>query len=133
MIIVDSTVWIDYFNGVRTPETDWFHAEAQRQRFGLTALILCEVLQGLRDDGLAARVEAQLRRFEILDGGDAAVAIQAARNYRKLRARGRTVRSTVDALIATFCIERGHRLLHRDRDFDAFEELCGLSVVHPVH
>lgn len=76
-------------------------------------------------------IEAELRKLEILDGGDADVAVRAARNYRKLRERGRTRRGAIDALIATFCIERGHALLHRDLDLDAFEKLCGLVVVHP--
>ena len=133
MVIVDSSVWVDYFNGVRNPETDWLEAELHQQRLGLTAAILCEVLQGVRNDRQAAHIEAELQRLEILDGGDADVAVEAARNYRKLRARGRTPRGTIDALIATFCIEYGHSLLHRDRDFDAFEELCGLVVVHPGH
>ena len=133
MIVIDSSVWIDYFNGARNPETDWLEAEAGNYRFALTSFILCEVLQGVRDERQAARLEAKLKKFEILDGGDVVIGIQAAKNQRILRARGRTVNDTIDALIATFCIEHGHALLHRDRDFDAFEELCGLVVVHPVH
>ncbi len=131
MVIVDSSVWVDYFNGVRNPETDWLVAEIRQRRFGLTVAILCEVLQGVQHERQALEIEAELRNLEILEGGDAHVAVQAARNYRKLRARGRTPRGAIDALIATFCIEHGHSLLHRDRDFDAFEELCGLIVVHP--
>lgn len=132
MVIVDSSVWVDYFNGVRNPETDWLVAEIRQRRFGLTAAILCEVLQGVQHEPQALEIESELRNLEILGGGDANVAVQAARNYRKLRARGRTPRGAIDALIATFCIEHGHSLLHRDRDFDAFEELCGLVVVHPA-
>ena len=131
MIVVDSSVWIDYFNGARNPETDWLESEAGNHRFALTPLILCEVLQGVRDERQAARLEAQLKKFEILDGGGVLIGIQTARNQRTLRASGRTVSSTIDAMVATFCIERGHSLLHRDRDFDAFEDLCGLVVVHP--
>lgn len=131
MVIVDSSVWIDYFSGVRNAQTEWLDREAESQRFGLTAFILCEVLQGVRDESQAARIEAELRRFEILNNDDTVVAIRAAQNYRTIRATGRTVRSTIDSLIAAFCIEHGHALLHRDRDFDAFEDLCGLVVVHP--
>ncbi len=131
MVIVDTSVWIDYFNDVRNPETNWLEAEIEQRRFGLTASILCEVLQGVGSERRAGEMEAELRKLEILEGGDADVAARAAWNYRKLRARGRTPRGAIDALIATLCIERGHALLHRDRDFDAFEEHCGLVVIHP--
>ena len=129
MVIVDSSVWVDYFRGVRNAETDWLDAESGRQRLGLTAIILCEVLQGVRDERQAAIVEARLRTFELLEGDGPTLALKAARNYRKLRAHGRSPRGVVDGLIATFCIEQGHGLLHRDRDFDAYEDLLGLVVV----
>ena len=131
MVIVDSTVWVDYFNGLHNPETDWLDGQLDQQRLGLTTIIVCEVLQGLREERKAIAVATALRQFEILEMPNLAVALQAARNYRTLRSRGRTVRKTVDVLIATFCIEEQHSLLHRDRDFDPFEELLGLSVVHP--
>ena len=92
---------------------------------------VCEILQGLRTDKDAARVLAVLRDFEIHAAGGLDVAVLAARHYRSLRARGRTVRRTIDCLIAAFCLHGGHALLHSDRDFDGFEELLGLSVVHP--
>ena len=130
MVIVDSTVWVDYFNGLHNPETDWLDTELDRQRIGLTTIILCEVLQGVRDDRKAARVEAELLKLEVFESGGVALAVQAARNYRTLRSRGRTVRKTLDVLIATFCLREQHSLLHRDRDFDPFEELLGLSVIH---
>jgi predicted nucleic acid-binding protein len=131
VVIVDSTVWVDYFNGLQNPETDWLEVQLDQQRLGLTTIILCEVLQGIRDERKAAAVEAELLKLEVLDMPSVAVATQAAKNYRTLRSRGRTVRKTIDVLIATFCIEERHSLLHRDRDFDPFEELLGLSVVHP--
>ena len=131
MVIVDSTVWVDYFNGLHNPETDWLDTELDQQRIGLTTIILCEVLQGVRDDRKAARVEAELLKLEVFESGGVALAVQAARNYRTLRSRGRTVRKTIDVLSATFCLQEQHSLLHRDRDFDPFEELLGLSVVHP--
>lgn len=131
MVIVDSTVWVDYFNGRNNPETDWLDEELDQQRLGLTSLILCEVLQGLRDERRAALVEAELKELEIFETGGVELAIQAARNYRTLRSQGKTVRKTVDVLIATFCLQNQHSLLHRDRDFDPFEQLLGLSVIHP--
>lgn len=131
MVIVDTTVWVDYLNGNPTPETDWLERELTRQRLGLLDLMLCEVLQGLSMEEDAARVLRELRRFEVFESGGVELAVEAARNYRSLRARGRTVPKTVDCLIATFCLLRGHALLHRDRDFRPFEELLGLQVIHP--
>ena len=131
MVVVDTTVWVDYLNGVSTPETEWLEREAPRQRLGLLDLMVCEILQGLSTDEEAARVLRHLRRFEIAEIGGVELAAAAARNYRRLRLRGRTVRKTIDCLIATFCIERDHLLLHHDRDFDAFEEVLDLQVVHP--
>ena len=131
MVIVDSSVWIDYFNGVANPHTDWLDAQMEQQRLGLTAIILCEVLQGVWSERKAAAVEAELLKLEVFHAGDAALAAQAARYSRTLRGRGRTVRTTIDVLIATFCLQGKHSLLHRDRDFDPFEELLGLSVIHP--
>lgn len=131
MVIVDTTVWIDYFRGLTNPETDWLDAEIDRQRLGLTDIILCEVLQGVRDESTAASVEGQLLRLEVFEAGGVDVAREAARHYRALRSRGHTVRKTIDSLIAAFCIRERHALLHRDRDFDPFERFLDLSVVHP--
>lgn len=131
MVIVDTTVWVDYLQGIRNPETNWLDAAFDRERLALTDLILCEVLQGVRDDATAATVERQLVKFEIFDTGGVEVARAAARNYRALRRRGHTVRKTIDCVIATFCLREQHSLLHRDRDFDPFEQVLGLSVIHP--
>lgn len=131
MVIVDTTVWVDYLNGVATPETDWLDEQASRQRLGLLDLMVCEVLQGLATEREASRVLRHLRRFEILESDGVELAADAARNYRLLRAKGRTVRKTIDCLIATFCLRERHSLLHCDRDFDAFEQLFGLPVVDP--
>ncbi len=130
MVIVDTTVWVDYLRGAENPETDWLNRELDRQRLGLTDLILCEVLQGVRDDAAFARVQRDLSKFEVFETGGAELAIAAARNFRTLRKRGQTVRKTVDCLIATFCLREGHSLLHRDRDFEPFEQALGLSVIH---
>jgi predicted nucleic acid-binding protein len=131
LVIVDSTVWIDFLRGAKNPETRWLEGELQRQRFALTDLILCEVLQGIKGENTVAQVQADLLQFHIFETGGVDVAIASARNYRKLRKAGFTVRKTIDCLIATFCLQHGHSLLHRDRDFDPFEILLGLSVVHP--
>lgn len=131
MVIVDTTVWVDYLNGVVTPQTTWLEREVSRQRLGLLDLIACEILQGLSTDEDAARVLRHLRRFEIFSSGGVELAAAAARNYRLLRTRGRTVRKTIDCLIATFCLVHEHTLLHRDRDFEAFEEVLDLQVLHP--
>ena len=131
MVIVDTTVLVDYFQGVRNPETDWLDDQLERQRLGLTDIILCEVLQGVRDDVAAKEVEGELAKLEVFETGGVALARDAARNYRALRNRGHTVRKTIDCLIASFCLREHHSLLHRDRDFDPFEKFLDLSVVHP--
>lgn len=131
MVIVDTTVWVDYLVGTQTPQADWLDAELGRQRLGLTDLTLCEVLQGVRGDRRFEDVRRELMKYEVFTTGGAKLAMAAARNYRTLRGRGRTVRRTLDCLIATFCLTHGHWLLHADRDFDAFEQVLGLQVVHP--
>ena len=131
MVIVDTTVWIDYLNGISTSQTDWLDTELARRRLGLTDLILCEVLQGVRDELQATQTRNELLKFEVFETGGVPVAIAAAQNYRSLRARGRTVRKTVDCLIATFCLMNDHALLHNDRDYDPFEEFLSLRVIHP--
>lgn len=131
MVIVDSTVWVDYFNGQQNPHTDWLDARLESQRFGITSLILAEVLQGATSERDARRLEAELRRLEVFESLTAEIAIASARHYRALRAKGLTPRKTIDTLIATFCIEGGHALLHRDRDFDPFAQHLGLVVVQP--
>jgi len=131
MVIVDTTVWIDYLRGTNNPETIWLDQELTRQRLGLTDLILCEVLQGIRDTAQFAQVRDELLTFHLFETGGKELAIASALNYRKLRDQGYTVRRTIDCLIATFCLQTGHELLHRDRDFDVFEKALGLRVIHP--
>lgn len=131
MTIVDTTVWIDYLGGAVNPHTDWLDRELNRQRLGLTDLILCEILQGIRAGSAFRQVRRDLSRFEIFDTGGEALAVASAQNYRLLRSRGCTVRKTIDCLIATFCLTERHSLLHRDRDFESFEKHLGLRVIHP--
>ena len=130
MTIVDSTVWVDYFRGRTTAETTWLDRNVALQAIGLTDLILCEVLQGVRDESLLPRLRRDLAAFHIFDTGGVALAVAAASHDRKLRARGRTIK-TIDCLIATFCIVNGHALLHCDHDYDVFERELNLAVVHP--
>jgi predicted nucleic acid-binding protein len=131
MVIVDTTVWVDYLNGLSTPYTDWLDRELERQRLGLTDLILSEVLQGVRDEREAAQTSRALLKFEVFTMGGVALAVAAARNYRDLRARGRTLRRTIDGWIATFCLLNDHALLHHGSDFGPFEKFLGLRVIHP--
>ncbi len=129
MIVVDSSVWIAYFNGKTTRETKLLDELLGVEPIMTGDLILAEVLQGFRTDGDFRRAKAVLDTliFSRMVGRD--IALASAGNYRKLRAKGVTVRKTIDVLIASFCIENGHRLLHADRDFDAIEEHLGLIVL----
>jgi predicted nucleic acid-binding protein len=131
LVIVDTSVWVDFLNGLTNPESEWLDLNLDRERIGVPTIVLTEVLQGLRDDREAALVQAALMQFEVVAVPDAGLAVEAAALYRKLRHRRRTVRTTVDLLIAGYCIREQHALLHRDRDFDVFEERLGLRVIHP--
>lgn len=129
MILVDSSVWIDYFRGASTPKTSTLDILLGTQPLAVGDLILVEVLQGFtkeRDFRLARRMLTNLTIVE-LGGND--IAIQAANHYRHLRKLGVTVRKTIDTIIATRCIVSGYALLHDDRDFDAFEKHLGLRAV----
>ena len=131
MTIVDSTVWVDYFRGRETAETAWLDRHAGTQDIGLTDLILCEVLQGVRDERVLPKLQRDLSAFRVFHNGGTGLAVAAAAHYRTLRKKGRIVRGTIDCLIATFCLLNGHELLHNDRDYDIFERELGLAVIHP--
>ncbi len=122
MILVDSSVWIDYFNGLATRQTDRLDELLGSDLLLTGDIILAEVLQGFRNDRDFRRAKRALDalEFRAMLGRD--VALKSAANYRALRAQGVTVRKTIDMLIATFCIENGHELLHADRDFDPIEQ-----------
>jgi hypothetical protein len=130
VILVDTTVWVDYFNNVANPCTTWLERHFYTERIGITDLILCEILQGARDDARFEQMRRSLTSLAVAVGSRE-LSIAAARNYRSLRDKGITVRKLADTLIATTCIEGGHSLLHHDRDFDGFEQHLGLKVVHP--
>lgn len=131
MVIVDATVWIDYLRGDQNPTTQWLEKHLTQQPLGLTDLTLCEVLQGVRDELEFLNVRDELLRFQVFSTGGLELAVAAGRNYLRLRRQGLSVRKTIDCIVATFCLETGHELLHRDRDFDPFEKVLGLQVVHP--
>jgi predicted nucleic acid-binding protein len=131
MLIVDSTVWVDYFNGVKNQQTDYLYQIVDKTPILIGDLILAEVLQGFRDDTdfeTARRIFGKFLQVEMVNPD---LAVQSTRNYRLLRRKGITVRKTIDGLIATYCIENEHDLLHKDSDFDAYEKHLGLSVIHP--
>ena len=125
MILVDSSVWIDYFRGRSTTRVETLDVFQGREDLVVGDVVLTEVLQGFTSDGAFERALVLLKSFSILPISDDDIAIQAARNSRFLRARGVTIRKTIDTLIATRCIEDGHHLLNSDRDFDPFVEHLG--------
>jgi predicted nucleic acid-binding protein len=128
VILVDSSVWIDYFRGVTTPQTDRLDRMLGAVPLAIGDLVLAEVLQGFtskRDFEKGLQLMTSLSVIDIV-GQD--IAVQAARNFRTLRAHGVTVRKTIDTLLATRCIEDEHDLLYSDRDFDPFVEHLGLRT-----
>ena len=129
MILVDSSVWIDLFRNQPTAQAEWLDRNLGNEGLLVGDLILAEVLRGFKDDrgfNEARRMLGQLQQVSLC-GED--LAVEAARNFRKLRTMGVTVRGTIDVIIATRCLLDGVRLLHSDRDFDAFEAHLGLRVV----
>lgn len=130
MILVDSSVWIDYFNGARTPQTDKLDGLLGREPLAVGDLILMEVLQGFDDNGDFRKARRLLTSLTVIPIGGADIAIAAAQNFRALRKRGVTVRKSIDTMIATRCIESGYDLLDSDRDFEPFVRHLGLRVVY---
>ena len=129
MILVDSSVWIAHLRGQRTPATAKLEIVAGREPLLIGDLILLEVLQGARDEAHAAQIERSLRRYDLVPLLGPDLAPHVARNYRKLRELGITIRKTADIIIGTFCIEHRQALLHDDRDFAPMEEHLGLITV----
>jgi predicted nucleic acid-binding protein len=129
VILVDSSVWIDYFRARPTAQTDLLEGLLDSQELAIGDLIFTEVLQGCKLDKEFNEVRRLLARLDLVVLGGEDVMIEAAKNYRKLRNLGVTVRGTIDVVLATRCIVSGHQLLHSDRDFDAFEQHLGLRCV----
>ena len=129
MILVDTSVWIDYFNGRDTPQTTRLDSFLGTVPLGIGDLILTEILQGFRRDAdydTAKTLLLSLTVFEMLGVENA---IRSAEHYRRLRRRGITIRKTADVVIATFCIANGHQLLFSDRNFEPFVHQLGLQTV----
>jgi predicted nucleic acid-binding protein len=124
--VVDSSVWIDLFRGQATPETERLNQLAGVAPLVSGDLIFAEVLQGIDNDHEFELVRSRLSSLIVVRMGGLAVAVQSARNFRKLRSLGVTVRKTMDNIIATFCILNGYDLLYSDRDFDPFVKHLGL-------
>jgi predicted nucleic acid-binding protein len=131
VILVDSSVWIDYFRGTRNSQTDRLDALLDNQPVATGDLVLAEVLQGFDSVQDFNQGKKLLTSLPIIDLVGGHIAVQAAKNFRILRSRGITVRKTIDTLIATSCIENGLTLLYSDKDFDPFVEYLGLRTALP--
>lgn len=129
MIVVDSSVWIDFLNGRDASHVQRLRAVLGADEIMIGDLMLCEVLQGLDTERSARQVERLLRRFDIVPMAGEVIAVAAARNFRSLRRRGITVRKTIDLLIGTWCIENRAPLLHNDSDFRPMAQHLGLIEV----
>ena len=130
MILVDSSVWIDYFRSADTPQVALLDGLLGRSRLAVGDLIAAEVLQGVRDEREFKLVKETLDAFDHVDLVGYELAIKASMNYRALRVLGITIRKTIDTLIATRCIENGLTLLHSDRDFLPFAQHLGLKEAY---
>lgn len=122
MIVVDSSVWIDYFTGKQTPATDKLNSVLGVERVAVGDLMLTEVLQGFRVDKEFRQARRLLLSLTVLNILNIDIALKSATNYRELRKKGITVRQTVDTIIATYCVEHKLPLLHSDRDFQPFHD-----------
>jgi hypothetical protein len=129
MILVDSSVWIDYFNGKKTAQTEWLDSALGNTPIIISDLILTEVLQGFQYDKDFKTARDILLSIPFMSMGGQVLAIESAMNYRFLRRKGVTVRKTIDVIIGTFCIHHQLTLLHDDRDFDPMVKFLGLKIV----
>jgi predicted nucleic acid-binding protein len=129
VIVVDSSVWIDFLNGRNAPHVKALRAVLGNDEIIVGDLMLCEVLQGLESERAARDVEALLRRFQIEPMAGDAIAVSAASNFRSLRRRGITIRKTIVLLIGSWCIENRRPLLHNDSDFRPMARYLGLIEV----
>jgi predicted nucleic acid-binding protein len=134
MILVDSSVWIAFFRGDDLTQVQWLQTVLREESTDIVVadMVLLEVLQGFRSDIQAKAALNAMTALPCFNLGGKTLALLAAKNYRKLRSHGCTVRSTLDCLIATFCIEHGFTLLHNDRDFVPFQQHLGLRTVESV-
>ncbi len=129
MIVVDSSVWIAELRDQTTPATTFLRSVKDESTIIVLDLVLFELLQGARNDDHARFLERNLRQFQVVSAANGSLVVLAAANYRRLRSLGITVRKSIDVIIATFCIENDHVLLHHDRDFRPFVDHLGLQIV----
>ena len=129
MIIVDTSVWVDFFNGKLSKETDSLDSLLGTQEILLGDLILAEILQGFQEDQEFREAHRILESFPVVSMLGGLLAIKSAKNYRTLRKQGVTVRKTIDVMIGTYCIEHHIPLLYADRDFDPMVQRLGLDSV----
>ena len=129
MIVADSSVWIDNIRQRDTRQVRLLRASDQGEIVAGDVVVL-EVLRGMRSEREARIQEARFRAYGITPMVDAEIAVLAARHFRTLRTAGITIRSSIDLIVATYCLAHGHALLHADRDFDHFERHLGLKVLH---
>jgi len=129
MILIDSSVWIDYFNGNQTSKTDWLDSSLGNTPIIIGDLILTEVLQGFQSEKDFKIAKDLLLNIPFVTLGGKALALESAMNYRILRRKGVTVRKTIDIIIGTFCIHNQLSLLHCDRDFDPMVKFLGLKII----
>lgn len=131
MILVDSSVWIDYFNGRTTRKTDWLDAALGSEFLLMGDIILTEVLQGFQSDEDFDTAKSLLLALPFMEMVGRELAIESAMNYRLLRKKGVTVRKTIDVMIGTFCIHNDISLLHSDKDFEPMQKYLKLKTVAP--
>jgi len=129
MIIADTSVWIDFFRGLDVPHVNRLENALISDRLYIGDLIIAELLQGVKNDKGAKEIREIISKLTVVNMVNESIAYKSAENYRILRTKGKTVRKTIDMLIATFCIEKGMTLIHNDRDFDPIEEILGLKVL----
>jgi len=129
MILVDSSVWSNYFNGKKTSQTDWLDSAFGNKPIIIGDLILTEVLQGFQSENDFRKAKKLLLEFPFMEMVGQNMAIESAANYRFLRKKGVTVRKTIDVMIGTFCIYYHFSLLHDDRDFDPIEKYLKLKTI----
>lgn len=129
MVFVDTSVWVDFFNGVNSQEVQLLDQILDQQQIVTGDLILVELLQGFRHTRDFNQAKKLLDSLEYRDMSNKNLAYQSAQNYRSLRQKGVTIRKTIDVMIATFCIENHFELLHSDRDFDPMVKYLGLKVL----
>lgn len=129
MILVDTSVWVDYFNGTKTSQAEALNEILGKELVVMGDLILVEVLQGFQNDKDVETARKELLKFPFMDMCSKELAVESALNYRTLRKNGATVRKTMDVLIGTFCIHNQISLLHNDRDFEPMERFLNLKTV----